>query len=134
MAAGLNELKHYLEFSEKVKETKRKILTFLSQAKRRGKVIVGYGAPAKANTLLNYCGVSSSIIDYTVDRNPHKQGHFLPGTHIPIRHPDKIVETKPDYLLILPWNLRKEIMEQMAHIAEWGGQFVVPIPEVKVYP
>lgn len=132
-AAGLNELKHYLGFSEKVKETKRKILDFLSQAKRRGKVIVGYGAPAKANTLLNYCGVSSSIIDYTVDRNPHKQGHFLPGTHIPIYEPDRIKRTKPDYVLLLAWNLREEIMKQTRYVRDWKGKFVVPIPELKVF-
>jgi hypothetical protein len=103
------------------------------KAKSEGKSIAGYGAPAKGNTLLNYCGIRMDLIDYTVDRSPHKQGHSLPGTHIPVYHPDKIKETKPDYLLILPWNLKDEIMEQMSYIREWGGQFVVLIPEVRVY-
>lgn len=132
-AAGLTRLEPYLSFSEQVKQTKRRILHFLITAKNAGKSIVGYGAPAKGNTLLNYCGIRADFLGYTVDRNPYKQGHFLPGTHIPILHPDKIKEDKPDYLLILPWNLREEIMEQMAYIREWGGQFVVLIPEVRVY-
>jgi hypothetical protein len=132
-AAGLPRLDSYLAYGERVKATKHNLLAFLIAAKREGKSIVGYGAPAKGNTLLNYCGIRSDFIDYTVDRSPHKQGHFLPGTHIPIYHPDKIKETKPDYLLILPWNLTDEIMEQMAHIRHWGGRFVVPIPEVRVY-
>ena len=133
IAAGLHLIETYITFGEKVKETKRKLLRFLLAAKVENKSIVGYGAPAKGNTLLNYCGIGRDFIDYTVDRNPHKQGLFLPGTHIPIASPDKIRETQPDYLLILPWNLKEEIMEQMAFIGEWGGQFVVPIPEVKVY-
>ena len=132
--AGLERLETYLTFGEKVKETKRKILSFLIDAKAQGKAIAAYGAPAKGNTLLNYCGISTDFIDYTVDRSPYKQGLFLPGTHIPILHPDKIRETQPDYLLILPWNLKEEIMAQMAFILEWGGKFVVPIPEVQVYP
>ena len=132
-AAGFTNLEQYLSFGEKVIETKRKILDFLIKAKKEGKSIAGYGAPAKGNTLLNYCGIRTDFIDYTVDRSPHKQGYYLPGTHIPIYHPDKIKETKPDYLFILPWNLKDEIMEQMAHIREWGGQFVVPIPEPRVY-
>ena len=134
VAAGLDKLETYLSFGEKVKATKCKLLSFLIDAKSQGKSIVGYGAPAKGNTLLNYCGVGTDFIDYTVDRSPHKQGLFLPGTHIPILHPDHIRETQPDYLLILPWNLKDEIIEQMAHIREWGGKFVVPIPEVQVYP
>ena len=109
-------------------------MEFLIKAKREGKSIAGYGAPGKGNTLLNYCGIRTDFIDYTVDRNPYKQGKFLPGTHIPIHDPQKIAETKPDYLLILPWNFKDEIMEQMKDIREWGGQFVVPIPEVTVYP
>ena len=133
IAAGLHLIETYITFGEKVKETKRKLLRFLLDAQVEGKSIVGYGAPAKGNTLLNYCGIGRDFIDYTVDRNPYKQGLFLPGTHIPIASPDKIRETQPDYLLILPWNLKEEIMEQMAFIGEWGGQFVVPIPEVKVY-
>jgi 2-polyprenyl-3-methyl-5-hydroxy-6-metoxy-1,4-benzoquinol methylase len=131
--AGFRHFEFYLSFSEKVKETKRKILTFFIEAKRAGKAIVGYGAPAKGNTLLNYCGIRSDFVDYTVDRSPHKQGLYLPGNHIPIYHPDKIKETKPDYMLILPWNLKEEIMEQMSHIRDWGGKFVVFIPEIKVY-
>jgi hypothetical protein len=130
---GFNKLETYTSFAQRVQETKRTLLEFLIQAKREGKSIVGYGAPAKGNTLLNYCGIRSDFMDYTVDRSPHKQGHFLPGTHIPIYHPDKIKETKPDYVVILPWNLKDEIMEQMKHIREWGGQFVVLIPEVEVY-
>jgi len=132
-AAGFTRLEHYFAFAEKVKETKRQFLEFLTRAKREGKTIAGYGAPGKSATLLNYCGIRTDYLDYTVDRNPYKQGKFTPGTRIPIYHPDKIKETKPDYLLILPWNLKKEIMTQMTHIREWGGQFVTPIPEVKVY-
>jgi 2-polyprenyl-3-methyl-5-hydroxy-6-metoxy-1,4-benzoquinol methylase len=132
IAAGLDCIETYISFGEKVKETKRKLLSFLLAAKAEGKTIVGYGAPAKGNTLLNYCGTGKDFIDYTVDRNPHKQGLCLPGTHIPIHTPDKIRETKPDYVLILPWNLKEEIIEQMAYINQWGGQFVLPIPEVKV--
>lgn len=131
--AGFKNLEHYRLFHEKVRETKRNILDFLIEAKRQGKSIVGYGAPAKGNTLLNYCGIQTDFIDYTVDRSPHKQDQFLPGTHIPIHHPDKIKDTKPDYLVILPWNLKDEIMAQMSHIRQWGGQFVVLIPEVKIY-
>jgi 2-polyprenyl-3-methyl-5-hydroxy-6-metoxy-1,4-benzoquinol methylase len=132
--AGFARLDRYASFGEQVRETKRKLLDFLIAAKRQGKSVVGYGAPGKGNTLLNYCGIRTDFLDYTVDRSPHKQGKFLPGTHIPILHPDKIRETRPDYVLILPWNLKDEIIEQMAHIRGWGGQFVVPIPEVKVYP
>ena len=109
-------------------------MQFLIQAKREGKSVVGYGAPGKGNTLLNYCGIRQDFVDYTVDRNPYKQGKFTPGTHIPIHGPERIRETKPDYLLLLPWNLREEIMQQMSYIREWGGKFVVPIPETKVYP
>jgi hypothetical protein len=94
---------------------------------------VGYGAPGKGNTLLNYCGIRTDFLDYTVDRNPYKQGKFLPGTHIPIDSPERIRQTKPDYLLILPWNLKDEIMEQNASIRSWGGQFVVPIPRVRIF-
>jgi 2-polyprenyl-3-methyl-5-hydroxy-6-metoxy-1,4-benzoquinol methylase len=134
VAAGLDRIETYVTFGEKVKETKRKLLSFMLAAKSQGKSIVGYGAPAKGNTLLNYCGIGKDFLDYTVDRNPHKQTLFLPGTHIPIFHPDKILETKPDYVLILPWNLKEEIMEQMSFIGKWGGQFVVPVPEVQIYP
>lgn len=133
VTTGFNRLEHYFTFSKKVQETKRKLLEFLIPTKRKGKSIVGYGAPGKGNTLLNYCGVRTDFIDYTVDRNPYKQGKYLPGTHIPILHPDKITETKPDYLFILPWNFKDEIMDQMSHIRNWGAKFVVPIPEVKIY-
>jgi 2-polyprenyl-3-methyl-5-hydroxy-6-metoxy-1,4-benzoquinol methylase len=131
---GFNGLDRYSTFTEQVKETKRKLLEFLIRAKREGKSIVGYGAPGKGNTLLNYCGIRTDFIDYTVDRSSYKQGKFLPGTHIPIYSPERIHETKPDYVLILPWNFKDEIMTQMSHIRTWGGQFVTPIPEVKVYP
>ena len=130
--ANLDKLATYGEFAEKVRVTKRKLLQFLVNAKENGKSIAAYGAPAKGNTLLNYCGVRTDFIDYAVDRNPHKQGMYLPGTHIPIYEPDHIFKTKPDYLLILPWNLRDEIVQQMSGIRQWGGQFVVPIPEVTV--
>jgi len=132
--AGFTRLEHYFSFTERVKETKRKLLEFLISTKKKGKSIAGYGAPGKGNTLLNYCGIRTDFLDYTVDRNHYKQGKFLPGTHIPIFTPDRIPETKPDYVLILPWNFKDEIMQQMGYIREWGGQFVVPIPEVKVYP
>lgn len=132
--AGLDRLETYAGFSEQAKETKRKLLEFLIRAKRAGMRVAGYGAPAKGNTLLNYCGIRTDFLDYTVDRSPHKQGRFLPGTHIPIFHPDHVRETRPDYLLILPWNIKDEVMEQMACIREWGGRFVVPIPEVKEFP
>ena len=130
---GFNKIEFYSTFGEQVKETKRKILDFLVKEKRAGKSIVGYGAPAKGNTLLNYCGIRTDFIDYTVDRNPHKQSHYLPGSHIKIEAPERISETKPDYLFIFPWNIKEEIMEQMAFIREWGGKFVIPIPKVMVF-
>lgn len=130
---GYENQQIYTQYAEQVRETKRKLLAFLIETKRAGKTIVGYGAPAKGNTLLNYCGVRNDFVDYTVDLSPHKQGLFLPGTHLPIYSPEKISETKPDYVLILPWNLKDEVMKQMAHIREWGGQFVVPIPELQVF-
>ena len=130
--AGLLDVRSYAGFAEQVKETKRKLLAFLIEAKRAGKTIAGYGAPGKGNTLLNYCGIRTDFIDFTVDRNTYKQGKFLPGTHIPIYAPEKIREARPDYVLILPWNFKDEIMQQMAYIREWGGKFVVPIPEVRV--
>lgn len=130
--AGLSDLETYSVFSEQVKETKRAILEFLIRAKRGGKSIAGYGAPGKGNTLLNYCGIREDFLDYTVDRNPYKHGKFTPGTHIPIFPPEKIHETKPDYVFILPWNLKDEIIAQLSYIREWGGKFVVPIPSVDV--
>lgn len=132
-AIGFDRLETYALFGEQVKETKRKLLEFLIEAKRKGKTIAGYGAPGKGNTLLNYCGIRGDFIDFTVDRNTYKQGKYLPGTHIPIFAPEKIKETKPDYVLILPWNFKDEIMGQVGYIREWGGQFVVPIPEVRIY-
>jgi SAM-dependent methyltransferase len=132
-AIGFLDLATYSRFAEQVKETKRRLLQFLIEAKREGKKIAGYGAPGKGNTLLNYCAIRTDFLDYTVDRNPRKHGRFLPGTHVPIYPPERIQETRPDFLLILPWNLKDEIMDQNAFIREWGGKFVVPIPEVKVY-
>jgi 2-polyprenyl-3-methyl-5-hydroxy-6-metoxy-1,4-benzoquinol methylase len=134
IAFGLDKLETYTKFGKQVQETKRKLLTFMLNARSEGKSIVGYGAPAKGNTLLNYCGIGRDFIDYTVDLNPYKQNMSLPGTHIPIFAPDKLRETQPDYVLILPWNLKEEIIEQMAFIGEWGGKFVIPVPEVQVYP
>jgi hypothetical protein len=131
-AFGITRLATYAAFQDRVKQTKRKLLAFLIDAKNAGKSVVGYGAPGKGNTLLNYCGVRTDFLDYTVDRSPHKQGRFLPGTRIPIHHPDRIAETRPDYVLILPWNLKDEIMKQMSHVRSWGGRFVTPIPEVTV--
>jgi hypothetical protein len=133
LAAGFDRLDTYASFTEQVHETKQQLLEFLIGARRRGKRIAGYGAPGKGNTLLNYCGIRTDFLEYTVDRNPYKHGKFLPGTHIPIFPPERISETRPDCVLILPWNLKDEIMEQLAYIRSWGGQFVVPIPDVKVY-
>jgi hypothetical protein len=131
-AAGLTRLECYLSFGERVKKTKRKLLHCLIQVKDRGKSIAGYGAPGKGNTLLNYCGIGKDFLDYTVDRNLYKQGRFTPGMHIPIYPPDRIRDTRPNYLLILPWNLSSEIMQQTAFIREWDGKFIVPIPEPQI--
>jgi SAM-dependent methyltransferase len=131
-SAGHFDLSYYDNFGERVKESKRAILQFLIEAKRAGKRVVAYGAPGKGNTLLNYCGIRTDMIDYTVDRSPHKQGNFLPGTRIPILAPEQIFVTRPDYLFLLPWNLKDEIMRQTAEIRSWGGRFVVPIPELRV--
>lgn len=132
VAFGLNHLETYKHFQKKVVRTKEHLLRFLKQAKEKGKSVVGYGAPAKGNTLLNYCGVTTDLMKFTVDLSPHKQGKFLPGTHLPIKSPDAIAQAKPDYLLVLPWNLKEEIMKQMAHVREWNGKFVIPIPIVEV--
>ena len=132
ISEGLDNLNTYFSFTEKVKEAKRQVLSFLIKEKRAGKSIVGYGAPGKGNTLLNYCGIRQDFLDYTVDRIPYKQGKYTPGTHIPILDPAMIKETKPDYVFILPWNLKDEITSQHAYIREWGGKFVVPIPELKI--
>ena len=130
--AGYADLARYLAFEERAVRTKEKLIEFLVNAKQEGKRVVGYGAPAKGNTLLNYCGVTSDLVEYTVDRSPHKQGLFLPGTRIPIYEPERINETKPDYILILPWNLQDEIISQLSFARNWGAQFVVPIPEPRV--
>jgi len=129
---GLRGLEYYRGFGEKVMATKRDLLDFLIHARREGKRIAGYGAPGKGNTLLNYCGIRTDLLEYTVDRNPYKHGKFLPGTHIPIFPPEKIRETRPDYILVLPWNLRDEIVAQLAYVREWGCRLVLPIPEVAV--
>jgi 2-polyprenyl-3-methyl-5-hydroxy-6-metoxy-1,4-benzoquinol methylase len=129
LRAGFADLDHYRSFEVRALETKRKLIEFLEVAKRDGKSVVGYGAPAKGNTLLNYCGINPDLIEYTVDKNPHKQGHLLPGTHIPIHEPERIAVTKPDYILILPWNLQQEIIGQLSFARDWGAKFVVPIPE-----
>ncbi len=129
---GLNDPVTYTKFSDRVRSTKRNLLNFLIGVKEAGGVIVAYGAPAKGNTLLNYCGIGTDFIEYTVDRSPHKQGLYLPGTHIPIYPPETLLETRPDYVLILPWNLKDEILREIAYIREWGGKFVVPIPTVEL--
>ena len=133
ITSGLRTLATYAAFAEGVRETKRTLLAFLIECQRKGKRVVGYGAPAKGNTLLNYCGIREDFVEYTVDRSPHKQGRYLPGTRIPIYEPARIAQTKPDYVLILPWNIRDEIVDQMAHIREWGGKFVIPIPRVEIF-
>ena len=131
-AAGLGGAAAYRRFEQQVQETRYKLLEFLIRAKREGKRVWGYGAPAKGNTLLNYCGIRGDLVQGTVDRSPHKQGLYLPGIHIPVYAPEKLSEVKPDYVLILPWNLKEEIMRQAAYIRGWGGRFVVPIPQVQV--
>jgi hypothetical protein len=132
-ALGLNRLDGYAGFASRVIDVKAKLLSFLVEARREGKRVAAYGAAAKGNTLLNYCGVRTDFIEYVVDRSPEKQGKYLPGTRIPIRDPEHVRETRPDYLLILPWNIKDEVMKQMAYVRSWGGKFVVPIPEVTVY-
>jgi hypothetical protein len=129
---GYRDMSTYEAFEERVRETKRKLLEVLIAAKRAGKRIAGYGAPGKGNTLLNYCGIRVDFLDFTVDRNPYKHGRFLPGTHIPVFSPEKLDAEKPDYILILPWNLKDEIMKQLAHAREWGAKFIVPIPEAQI--
>jgi hypothetical protein len=131
-AAGLDGPEPYRRFAEGVVEAKCALLEFLIGAKREGRRVVGYGAPAKGNTLLNYCGIGPELLPFTVDRSPHKQGLLLPGTRIPVRAPEAILEEKPDYVLVLPWNLKDEVAAQMAVIRGWGGRFVLPIPRVQV--
>jgi SAM-dependent methyltransferase len=128
-AAGFRDVATYAAFEERVRETKRRLVGMLSELKSQGKRIVGYGAPGKGNTLLNYCGIRTDFLDFTVDRNPYKQGRFLPGTHIPILPPEQLDEARPDYIFILPWNFKDEILEQLGYAREWGGRFIIPIPE-----
>ena len=130
--AGLHTLDGHAGFAEAVFGIKRDVLTFLLTARAEGKTVVGYGAPGKGNTLLNHCGIRSDLMSYTVDRSPHKQGKFLPGTHIPIHHPDRIAQDRPDYILVLPWNLRTEITAQLSYVRDWGGRLVFPIPALEV--
>ncbi|MEW6332997.1 MAG: class I SAM-dependent methyltransferase [Thermodesulfobacteriota bacterium] len=132
LESGYGAIRHYLSFHQKVRSVKRDLLQCLIELKREGKKIVGYGAPAKGNTLLNYCGIRTDFLDYTVDRSPHKQNCYLPGSHVPVLHPDRIREDRPDYVLILPWNIQEEIVAQLAFIREWGGRFVIPIPQVRI--
>jgi SAM-dependent methyltransferase len=134
VAAGYDRLETYLDYTQRVVRTKHNLLAFLIQAKAEGKTVAAYGAPGKGNTLLNYCGIRTDFLDYACDRNPYKHGRLTPGTHIPICPPEQLAVTKPDYVLILPWNLRDEIVAQLAYVREWGGKFVVPIPEVEVIP
>ena len=131
-AQGFRSTERYASFAPRVEETKRALLDFLIETRRAGKSVAAYGAPGKGNTLLNYCGIRTDFVDYAVDRNPYKHGRYTPGTHIPIFPPERIRETRPDYVLILPWNLKDEITEQLAYVREWGGRFVVPIPRVDV--
>jgi hypothetical protein len=133
-SAGLTRLDTYEEFARRVQKVKCDLLEFMITAKREGKRIAGYGAPAKGNTLLNFCGIGKDFIDYTVDRSPAKQGHFLPGTHIPICATERIAETRPDYILVLPWNIKDEIMDRAKCVRDWGGKFVIPIPSVDIIP
>jgi SAM-dependent methyltransferase len=132
LESGYGDICHYLSFQLKVQSVKRDLLQCLIDLKKEGKKIVGYGAPAKGNTLLNYCGIRTDFLDYTVDRSPYKQNTYLPGSRIPVKHPDQIREDKPDYVLILPWNIKEEIVAQMDFIREWGGQFIVPIPHAHI--
>ena len=129
---GLDKISTYQNFSEKIQNVKKKLNDFIESANKEGKSIVCYGAPAKGNTLLNFCGIDKQQIDFVVDRSPYKQGLFLPGSHIPIKSVEAIQETKPDYIIILPWNIKDEIMEQISFVTNWGGKFVIPIPEVKI--
>jgi hypothetical protein len=133
-AFGLDRLDTYRHFAAQVPGIKRALLAFLIQARQEGRRVAGYGAPAKSSTLLNYCGIRTDLLEYTVDRSPFKQGLFLPGTRIPVHAPDHIRKTRPDYVLILPWNLRDEVVAQMADIRDWGGRFVLAIPQLEVLP
>jgi hypothetical protein len=133
-AAGLADLDTYLRFAERVENCRRSLLAFLAEAKREGKTVAAYGAAAKGNTLLNFCGVTPGDVSQVADRNPHKQSKLLPGTHIPVVSPEALLQARPDYVLILPWNLQEEIRQQLQGIKEWGGRFVTPVPVVRIYP
>jgi len=130
---GLNRLEPHFALAEHARRTKREILGFFVEQKGAGATIAGYGAPAKGNTMLNFCGIRSDFLDFTVDRNPYKQGRFLPGSHIPIRAPEAIAEARPDFVYILPWNLKEEIMDQLSYVRNWGGRFVTHTPAVRIY-
>jgi hypothetical protein len=132
LAAGLARMETYATFADQVMESKRALLELLIQLRRAGKLVAGYGAPGKGNTLLNYCGIRTDFLEFTVDRNPYKHGRFLPGTHIPIHSPERIRQRRPDYILILPWNLKAEIVKQLDYVREWGAKFIVPIPIAQV--
>jgi hypothetical protein len=132
LADGVDQLQYYADFGERVIRTKHRLLEFLIEARRAGKSVAGYGAPGKGNSLLNYCGIRTDFVEYTVDRNPYKHGRFLPGTHIPIHAPDRLAQTRPDYILILPWNLKSEITAQLQYTREWGARFIVAVPELEV--
>ena len=129
---GYHAIERYLGFGEQVRQVKHRLLAHLIEAKAAGRKVVGYGAPGKGNTLLNYCGIRSDFLDFTVDANPYKQGKFTPGTRIPILAPEALRQARPDEVLILPWNLKDEIVEQHGYIREWGGRFIVPIPQLEV--
>ncbi len=133
IAEGVNQLQYYADFSQRVIRTKHQLLDFLIEARREGKSVAGYGAPGKGNTLLNYCGIRTDFLDYTVDRNPYKHGRFLPGTHIPIHSPERLAQTRPDFIIIMPWNLKEEITQQLQYTREWGARLVVAIPELEVF-
>jgi C-methyltransferase C-terminal domain/Putative zinc binding domain/Methyltransferase domain len=130
--AGLHELAGYAEFARRVATVRRDLLSFLAVAAAQGRTVVGYGAPGKGNTLLNHCGIRPDLLSYTVDRNPYKHGRFTPGTRIPILPPDRIAEDRPDYVLVLPWNLRTELTDQLSYVGEWGGRLVFPIPSLEI--
>jgi len=132
ISLGFDRIETYARFDEQVRATKRQLLALLSEAKSAGKRIVGYGAPGKSATLLNYCGIRTDFLDFTVDKNPYKHGRYCPGTHIPILHPEALDAARPDYILILPWNVKDEIMTQLAHARAWGARFIIPIPVATV--
>nr|MCU0323539.1 hypothetical protein [Chitinophagaceae bacterium] len=132
IAVGMHTMNYYTGFQQKVNTVKNNFLSFLLKAKAEGKKVAAYGAAAKGNTLLNYCGIKTDLIDFVVDANPHKQNKFLPGSHIPVVAEKVLQETKPDYIIIFPWNIKDEIVEQLKYVRDWGGQFVIAIPELQI--